>query len=180
MAKRKQISKKLRFDVFKRDSFECQYCGNAPPKHILHVDHIHPVKEGGTNDIDNLVTACQSCNLGKGATPLSTIPESLSEKARIAEEIEAQINGYAEIMRAKRDRIEAEMWHIATILTDYYSSDSIRKDSLISIKRFIDKLGFYSVEQAIEIAVSRNKPSQNSAFLYFCGICWNRIRALDE
>lgn len=24
---RKSISKKLRFDVFKRDGFKCQYCG---------------------------------------------------------------------------------------------------------------------------------------------------------
>lgn len=27
MAKRKSLSKKIRFEVFKRDSFTCQYCG---------------------------------------------------------------------------------------------------------------------------------------------------------
>ena len=67
MAKRKPISKKLRFEVFKRDSFTCQYCGKSAPDVVLHVDHIKPVKEGGTNDITNLVTACADCNLGKGA-----------------------------------------------------------------------------------------------------------------
>ena len=64
---RKQISKKVRFEVFKRDSFRCQYCGKSAPDVTLHVDHIKPVKNGGTNDILNLVTSCESCNLGKGA-----------------------------------------------------------------------------------------------------------------
>ena len=61
------MSKKLRFEVFSRDSFTCQYCGISPPDANLHVDHIIPVAAGGTNDIDNLATACQSCNTGKGA-----------------------------------------------------------------------------------------------------------------
>ena len=64
---RKQISKKVRFEVFKRDSFRCQYCGKSAPDVTLHVDHIKPVKNGGTNDILNIVTSCESCNLGKGA-----------------------------------------------------------------------------------------------------------------
>ena len=59
---RKGISKKTRFDVFKRDLFACQYCGAHPPGVLLHVDHIVAVASGGTNDKDNLVTACQPCN----------------------------------------------------------------------------------------------------------------------
>ena len=38
--KREQLSAKLRFEVFKRDSFVCQYCGSHPPQVVLHVDHI--------------------------------------------------------------------------------------------------------------------------------------------
>ena len=67
MAKRQPISKKLRFEVFKRDSFTCQYCGLKAPDVILEVDHIKPVKEGGTNDLLNLITSCYICNRGKGA-----------------------------------------------------------------------------------------------------------------
>lgn len=40
MAKRQSISKKLRFEVLKRDSFTCQYCGASAPTIILHIDHI--------------------------------------------------------------------------------------------------------------------------------------------
>jgi hypothetical protein len=63
---RKSIGKKVRFEVFKRDRFTCQYCGQSAPDVVLHVDHIDPVSNGGTNDVVNLVTSCQSCNLGKG------------------------------------------------------------------------------------------------------------------
>lgn len=50
MTKRKAISKKIRFEVFKRDSFTCQYCGEKAPDVILHVDHIDPVAKGGGKD----------------------------------------------------------------------------------------------------------------------------------
>lgn len=48
--KRVPISKALRFEVFKRDSFTCQYCGRSAPEVVLEVDHIVPVSKGGTND----------------------------------------------------------------------------------------------------------------------------------
>lgn len=50
MSKRKSISKKLRFEVFKRDSFTCQYCGKMAPDVVLEVDHINPVASGGENN----------------------------------------------------------------------------------------------------------------------------------
>lgn len=57
-ALRKPMSKKLRFDVFKRDGFKCMYCGAHPPAAVLEVDHIKPVADGGANRMDNLITAC--------------------------------------------------------------------------------------------------------------------------
>jgi 5-methylcytosine-specific restriction endonuclease McrA len=66
MEGRKAIPKKLRFEVFKRDSFTCQYCGKSAPDIILEVDHIHPVSRGGEEDITNLITSCFDCNRGKG------------------------------------------------------------------------------------------------------------------
>jgi hypothetical protein len=63
---RKPVGKSLRFEIFRRDGFTCQYCGQQPPDVVLHVDHITPVVEGGTNDEMNLITSCQDCNLGKG------------------------------------------------------------------------------------------------------------------
>jgi len=68
---REPIRKSVRFEVFKRDSFTCQYCGQKSPDVVLEIDHITPVSDGGTNDILNLVTACKACNSGKSDRPLS-------------------------------------------------------------------------------------------------------------
>lgn len=74
------IGKKLRFEVFKRDSFTCQYCGKKAPEVVLHVDHIMAKAEGGDDDLINLITSCADCNLGKGARALSD--ESVVVKRR--------------------------------------------------------------------------------------------------
>lgn len=79
MAKdRKTISPKVRFEIFKRDLFKCQYCGRTPPHVILNVDHVIPVAEGGDNNKLNLVTSCKDCNTGKGAISLSAVPAPLA------------------------------------------------------------------------------------------------------
>lgn len=176
---RKQISKKVRFEVFKRDSFICQYCGAHPPQEILHVDHINPVANGGDNHIDNLITSCQSCNLGKGARLLTSVTKSLKQKAAEIEEQEKQLLGYQSVLQAKKDRIEQEAWIIADELYPGSSADGIKRDWFSSIKMFIEKIGFHSVMDAAETART-NKPQQNKyRFLYFCGVCWNMVRGND-
>ncbi len=84
-AKRKSLSPKIRFEVFKRDKFTCQYCGESAPSVVLQCDHIHPVADGGANDILNLVTACAACNSGKGARLLSDDVEIGKQIAQMAE-----------------------------------------------------------------------------------------------
>lgn len=65
------VSPRTRFEVFKRDRFRCVYCGrSAADDTELHVDHVHPTSRGGTDEIDNLVTACAECNLGKSDIPI--------------------------------------------------------------------------------------------------------------
>ncbi|MEY5098935.1 MAG: hypothetical protein RJA36_1654, partial [Pseudomonadota bacterium] len=70
MSDRKKFSKRTRFEIFKRDGFTCQYCGAHPPGVLLHLDHIVALAAGGADDEDNLITACEPCNLGKGARDL--------------------------------------------------------------------------------------------------------------
>jgi len=55
-----------RFNVFLRDKFACQYCGEPFPTHELTFDHIIPRSKGGRTVWGNVVTACGSCNLLKG------------------------------------------------------------------------------------------------------------------
>lgn len=65
------ITLRLRFAVLDRDGFTCRYCGRSAPDVALHVDHVHPLSKGGKATLDNLVTACRECNLGKGSRLLS-------------------------------------------------------------------------------------------------------------
>jgi len=174
--KRKPISKKKRFEVFKRDGFVCQYCGAHPPSTILHVDHIDPVALGGSNEIDNLITSCQSCNLGKSATPLTDIPESLKDKAIEIKERELQISGYQAEMQKKRDRINNEKWRIADVLVPGSPQDGMRKDWLLSIAMFTEKLGLFECIEAAEIANAKFPRNASKMFSYFCGICWTKLR----
>ena len=55
-----------RFLVLQRDGFRCRYCGAAPNFAHLHVDHAISMRDGGSDEMDNLVTSCRECNLGKG------------------------------------------------------------------------------------------------------------------
>jgi hypothetical protein len=61
----RRTSLRLRFAVLSRDAFTCRYCGRKAPDIEIHIDHIVPVAEGGTNTLDNLCVACRECNAGK-------------------------------------------------------------------------------------------------------------------
>ena len=55
-----------RFNVFLRDAFTCQYCGERSPAHDLTFDHLVPRSRGGHTTWNNVVAACSPCNLRKG------------------------------------------------------------------------------------------------------------------
>ena len=54
--------------VYARDSYTCVYCGADDD---LTIDHITPQSRGGGHGIDNLVTACRSCNSSKGSKTIT-------------------------------------------------------------------------------------------------------------
>jgi 5-methylcytosine-specific restriction endonuclease McrA len=118
--KRQPISKKLRFEVFKRDGFVCQYCGKHPPDIILEVDHIHPKAKNGSDDINNLITSCFDCNRGKGKIELKQIPNSLSENKEILEEREKQYVEYHKLLAKIESRITREINEIDKVYQSYF------------------------------------------------------------
>jgi len=54
-----------RRNVFKRDRFTCQYCGDQPGSEDLTLDHVIPRAQGGESRWDNCVLACVACNKQK-------------------------------------------------------------------------------------------------------------------
>ena len=65
-----------RFNVFLRDKFTCQYCGD---KKDLTFDHLLPKSKGGLTDWNNVVTACSSCNVKKGGRLLNKSGMSINQ-----------------------------------------------------------------------------------------------------
>lgn len=58
--------KRRRKEVIRRSGTVCKYCG-CDCGDFPTIDHVIPVALGGTNDMENLVVACRSCNSRKGA-----------------------------------------------------------------------------------------------------------------
>jgi len=54
-----------RFNVFLRDRFRCQYCGQRFTADQLTFDHVKPRSFGGATEWKNIVAACDPCNLRK-------------------------------------------------------------------------------------------------------------------
>ena len=65
--KRIPLPQAVRDYVFQRDQYRCQSCGCFPAEDCLQVDHILPLAQGGSNDLSNLQTLCQTCNLRKSS-----------------------------------------------------------------------------------------------------------------
>lgn len=113
------VSKKVRFEVFKRDSFTCQYCGRSAPDVVLQCDHIEPVSKGGSDDILNLITSCFDCNSGKRARTLDDSTVVAKRKAQLddlqerREQIEMMVDWHKGLIDLKDEQAEglAEVWH---------------------------------------------------------------------
>lgn len=70
-------------------SGDCVYCGAE----AQHVDHVRPLSAGGWEHGDNLVPACSSCNLSKGAKLLTDwdpvrVARAAAVSAKVAAELE--------------------------------------------------------------------------------------------
>ncbi len=57
-------NQKVRAELLEKYNYKCVQCGS---EESLHVDHIIPVRCGGSDDINNLQILCQSCNSSKGS-----------------------------------------------------------------------------------------------------------------
>jgi len=178
VTKRKGLSKRLRFAVFKRDLFTCQYCGATPPSVVLEVDHIEPVALGGTDEETNLVTACWDCNRGKAAISLNVAPEALADRAARVAEAEAQLAGYRAVMREQQERKEGDVWDVFMILNGKAETTHARFGS---VQRFLQRLPLEDVlEAARQTRQHASYYGEERRFRYFCGICWRLIKEADD
>lgn len=179
--KRKQLTKGTRFKVFNRDGFTCQYCGQMPPAVVLEVDHILPVALGGTNNQENLITACFDCNRGKAASSLTTpAPIDANTRLSLIKERESQLKALKAAMAGVEKRIVSELEAINAVymaaFPDFHLTESFLNGS---VRGFLEKLPFHSVNEAMRIACARVSTA-SKAPKYFCGVCWNKIKRGEQ
>lgn len=208
MAKRKSISKQLRFEVFKRDGFKCQYCGCSAPDVILHVDHIDPVSKGGDNDVMNLITSCQSCNLGKSDRVLSdqTMLEKqrrqLQELNERREQMEMMLRWRESLQEFNDEVVDV----LVTTINGLMTSSHVNETGIATIKKWLKKFTLAELLDAAEdsamkylktqgghgddvggffnyiprIAAAKRKPESERQILYVRGILRNRLSYVNE
>lgn len=172
----KPISRRLRFEIIRRDGNRCTYCGNGPPDVTLTVDHVIPRALGGTNEPSNLVTACKDCNAGKSSTsPDEHVVDAVDERAR---------QWATALERAAAERREA--WaYVESMVRKFDDTWSSWKAGDLSVPR--DDDWSKSIEQFIAVGLDsadlahfipiamRSKAPFGDKWKYFCGCCWREI-----
>lgn len=159
MTARKAISKRVRFEVLKRDAFTCQYCGKSAPDVILHLDHIKPVSKGGSNGIMNLVTSCQSCNSGKSDVELSddsAIKKQQKQLADMAEKRE-QIKLMIEWRESIEDSEELLVQSVANLITTLMVDKSPNEHGTMLIRKAVKKHGYQAVFDSVNETYSKSE-----------------------
>ncbi|MCG3127257.1 MAG: hypothetical protein CHACPFDD_02115 [Phycisphaerae bacterium] len=180
---RKSIAKSVRFEVFKRDSFRCQYCGAAAPNVLLEIDHIDPVANGGNNEILNLITACTDCNAGKRDRKLDDLSavarqrEQLEELNQRREQLEMMVEWKRELAKLSNRESELLQERWQELVPGYHLNDRGRDELAKLVKRFgfeevFDVMGI-STEQYLERdrKGAPTKASVEKAFDYVGRIC---------
>jgi hypothetical protein len=163
---REAIRPKLRFQVFTRDEFTCQYCGRTPDQDdvVLQVDHTVSVKDGGTNDIENLITSCFECNIGKGAKSIlkrTRTEQDIKEELDLAQERLAQIkalNKRKKSLAKVKDKISFQETQWARDITD----GSLNLKIYTDIQKLRNK-GTYTediLKQALEITYNKHQKTE--------------------
>lgn len=176
------LSKRRRFEVFKRDGFRCMYCGRRPPDVMLECDHVHPRSEGGTDDAGNLTTSCVDCNRGKGAVGLGSVMPAIDETeilAGIQEALEraALLRRSVEARAIKKDAENEAILAFLDCWKQHIGDADVVEGP--SITRFLQDLTpDQLVDAVVQTAAARQRRhmSEYAAFKYFCGVAWAWIR----
>lgn len=183
---RKPLSKTIRFEVLKRDSFRCQYCGASAPDVLLHVDHIKPASKGGENDIINLITACQKCNLGKSDTPLDD--NSAVNKARAQLEELQERREQLDMMLQWKEGLKNITEHAVDKLCDYWNKLTpgwgVNNHGKQKIKLLLKRFNCDEIIEGMDVASATylkydskgicDQRSVEYGFEKIPGICYNR------
>ena len=172
----KTMENKLRFDIFERDNFTCQYCGRKPPEVILEVDHILPKSKGGGNEKINLITSCRKCNRSKHDKILKNIDRSEIIKNELDDlkEAEIQIKDYYKYLK-RISKLKKEKNPIVSLISKVWDEESGGNSSLTeqgkkNVSNLLKRFSGDEIIEAIIITWEKNYIEDERRFRYMCGI----------
>jgi hypothetical protein len=180
------VSKRLRYEVLRRDNHACRYCGATAPDVKLTVDHVVPQALGGSDDPTNLVTACEPCNSGKTSVPADAAIVADVEKDALR--WAAAMDKAAELARAKYEtrldyrnafRDAWDGWKTGP----EHNQQSVPLDGNweTSLDNFYEAgLPEWELSEAVRAAMANQKVVPANTFRYFAGICWTKIRQMQD
>lgn len=76
-----RYTKKIKDELYQEANGQCEYCGSEISPEAAMIDHIVPIKDGGTSTVDNLLIACPKCNILKADKILGSISNPAVESA---------------------------------------------------------------------------------------------------
>lgn len=175
------ISKKIRFEVFKRDLFTCQYCGGTAPKILLELDHISPKAKAGGDEIINLVTACTDCNRGKSDRVLSDDTAITRKHKQLAElqKRKEQLDMMFEWQKSLDDLEGDAVNKIADYWSELMPGNHLTEYGLRDVAKLIKQYGLSLVIESMRTATSGYE-DPIIAFKKIGGICRLRNASLEE
>jgi len=165
------VSKRTRFEVFKRDSFTCQYCGRAAPDVILNADHIDPRAHGGADEILNLITSCWDCNSGKSDKKLSDNSAVAKQKLQLdqLQERHSQIEMMMQWKMGLCDLANQEAENVTRYFEQVFEV-TVNESAIPKLRLLVKKFTSARVIEAIDRAMSFYSDA-NIAFEKLGGIC---------
>jgi hypothetical protein len=155
MTKRKPLSKRTRFRIFARDGFKCRYCGKSSAHVVLVVDHVIPVAEGGTDDDENLITACEPCNQGKAAKRLEQFMPTADDALKLAQERNEQRRAAIAAQQIAEARRELRQT-VVDVWCEIRHTEEVDARTIATMVRYVEKYGLARVAGWIEIAHAKN------------------------
>lgn len=180
------VTKRLRYEVLRRDNHTCRYCGASAPDVKLTIDHVTPVALGGRDEPSNLVTACEPCNSGKSSVPADALVVADVEENALR--WAAAIEKAAEIARADYEsrlgyrlifRDSWDEWQIGPEgAKKPVPLDANWQTSLDSFHEA--GLPDWELDEAVRAAMTNRKVTPENTFRYFAGICWTKIRQMQD
>jgi hypothetical protein len=182
------VSKRLRYEVLRRDKYSCRYCGATAPDVKLTVDHVHPVSLGGGDDPANLVAACKDCNAGKtSSSPDAPLVANVADDAlRWAKALEAVALGRL-ADRAVMDQLILDfdalwlVWGWTDVETGERHTISRPNEWPDTFERIYSTgLDFDLIAHSIGVAMRKPKVSNADKWTYFCGCCWRTLDSIQE